>query len=63
MSKIFEGDSDSDADIKTDNDYAKNYDNWRKKEELNKCKYIKCGPTGRVSFYFSENKIWRRIVR
>jgi protein KRI1 len=38
MSKIFEGDSDSDADIKTDNDYAKNYDNWRKKEELNKLK-------------------------
>lgn len=39
MSKIFENDSDTEADIKTDNEYAKNYDNWRKKEELNKCEY------------------------
>lgn len=37
MSKLFE-DSDSDIGIKTDNDYAKSYDTWRKKEELNKFK-------------------------
>ncbi|XP_044264541.1 protein KRI1 homolog isoform X2 [Tribolium madens] len=37
MSKIFD-DSDSDTQIKTDNEYAKNYDKWRKKEELNRLK-------------------------
>lgn len=37
MSKLFDGDdSDSDVNIKTDNQYAKNYDIWRQKEELNK---------------------------
>lgn len=36
MSKIFDNDSDSDIEIKTNNDYAKNYDVWRKKEELNR---------------------------
>lgn len=37
MKKLFDGDdSDSDIDIKTDNAYAKNYNNWRQKEELNK---------------------------
>ncbi|XP_018567968.1 protein KRI1 homolog [Anoplophora glabripennis] len=38
MSKIFECDSDSDVEIRTDNQYAKNYNVWRKKEELNKLK-------------------------
>ncbi|KAJ8929923.1 hypothetical protein NQ314_017332 [Rhamnusium bicolor] len=36
LSNIFEGESDSDGDIKTNKEYAKNYDVWRKKEELNK---------------------------
>ncbi|CAG9764401.1 unnamed protein product [Ceutorhynchus assimilis] len=35
---IFDGASDSDSEIKTENQYAKNYDVWRKKEELNKLK-------------------------
>ncbi|KAJ8962680.1 hypothetical protein NQ318_001076 [Aromia moschata] len=38
MSNLFEADSDSDVAIKTDNEYAKKYDTWRKKEELNKLK-------------------------
>ncbi|EFA06706.1 protein KRI1 homolog [Tribolium castaneum] len=38
MSKIFDNDSDSDPELKTDNEYAKNYDKWRKKEELNRLK-------------------------
>lgn len=38
MSKLFDESSDSEVEIKTDNDYAKKYDNWRQKEELNKCK-------------------------
>lgn len=38
MSNIFDGESDSDVEIKTNNAYAKNYNNWRKKEELNKRK-------------------------
>ncbi|XP_044744531.1 protein KRI1 homolog [Coccinella septempunctata] len=37
MSKLFE-DSDSEIEIKTENEYAKSYDTWRKKEELNKFK-------------------------
>ncbi|XP_026471244.1 protein KRI1 homolog isoform X2 [Ctenocephalides felis] len=41
MSKLFDGDdSDSDVNIKTDNPYAKNYDIWRQKEELNKLKTV-----------------------
>lgn len=36
MSKIFDEGSDSEIEIKIDNEYAKNYDKWRKKEELNK---------------------------
>lgn len=24
--------------LKTNNEYARNYDSWRRKEELNKCK-------------------------
>ncbi|KAL1501635.1 hypothetical protein ABEB36_006930 [Hypothenemus hampei] len=35
---LFDGASDSDEEIKTENQYAKNYDNWRKKEVLNKLK-------------------------
>lgn len=35
--KLFEDEAD-DLDIKTDNAYAKNYNTWRKKEELHKCK-------------------------
>lgn len=41
MSKIFGNEycsSDEEDDFKTNNDYAKNYDTWRKKEELNKLK-------------------------
>ncbi|XP_014489220.1 PREDICTED: protein KRI1 homolog [Dinoponera quadriceps] len=39
MSTLFNGDnSDSDGEIKINTDYAKNYDNWRQKEELNKLK-------------------------
>ncbi|KAK9872501.1 hypothetical protein WA026_017967 [Henosepilachna vigintioctopunctata] len=37
MSQLFE-DSDDEVDIKINNEYAKNYDTWRKKEELNKLK-------------------------
>lgn len=36
MSKIFEEDSDSDVEFRTDNEYAQNYNIWRKKEELNR---------------------------
>ncbi|EFN86438.1 Protein KRI1-like protein [Harpegnathos saltator] len=39
MSTLFEGDnSDSDEDIKINSEYAKDYNNWRQKEELNKLK-------------------------
>lgn len=38
MSKIFEYESDTEMGFQTDNDYAKNYDQWRKKEEINKLK-------------------------
>jgi len=37
MSKLFEDDdSGSDIDLKTDTDYAKNYNTWRQKEELHR---------------------------
>ncbi|KAJ8924351.1 hypothetical protein NQ315_007147 [Exocentrus adspersus] len=39
MSNIFDDDSaDSDVEIRTNNEYAKNYNIWRKKEEINKLK-------------------------
>lgn len=38
MSKIFEDNSESDVEIRIDNEYAKKYNVWRKKEEINKCK-------------------------
>ncbi|VEN38855.1 unnamed protein product [Callosobruchus maculatus] len=38
MSGLFEDDSDTEVQIKTDNEYAKNYNTWRKKEELNRLK-------------------------
>ncbi|KAI4467848.1 zinc finger zz type [Holotrichia oblita] len=39
MSKtLFDSDSEAEVDIKIDNTYAKNYDTWRQKEELNKLK-------------------------
>ncbi|KZC13463.1 PREDICTED: protein KRI1 homolog [Dufourea novaeangliae] len=39
MSVLFNGDnSNSEEDLKINKDYAKNYDNWRHKEELNKLK-------------------------
>ena len=39
MSKLFNGDnSDSEDELKINTDYANNYNNWRQKEELNKCK-------------------------
>ncbi|KRT78798.1 hypothetical protein AMK59_6664 [Oryctes borbonicus] len=39
MSKVlFDSDSESDAHLKVDNEYAKNYNTWRQKEELNKLK-------------------------
>ncbi|CAL7939569.1 unnamed protein product [Xylocopa violacea] len=39
MPTLFNGDkSDSDEELKINKDYAKNYDNWRQKEELNKLK-------------------------
>lgn len=34
--KLFEEDLAEELDIKTNNEYAKTYDTWRKKEELNK---------------------------
>lgn len=37
---FLDGESGSDTEIKTDNEFAKNYDTWRKKEELNKCKFF-----------------------
>lgn len=41
MTSLFNGDnSDSDGEIKINSDYAKDYNNWRQKEELNKCKQI-----------------------
>lgn len=27
-------------EVKINSEYAKNYDNWRKKEELHKCEYF-----------------------
>ncbi|CAH0551416.1 unnamed protein product [Brassicogethes aeneus] len=38
MSKIFDHDLDEEFNFKPNNEYAKNYDNWRKKEELNRLK-------------------------
>ncbi|XP_017880792.1 protein KRI1 homolog [Ceratina calcarata] len=39
MTTLFNGDnSDSDGELKINTDYAKNYNNWRQKEELNKLK-------------------------
>lgn len=39
MANLFNGDnSDSEKELKINKDYAKNYNNWRQKEELNKCK-------------------------
>lgn len=39
MPNLFNGDnSDSEKELKINTDYAKNYNNWRQKEELNKCK-------------------------
>lgn len=38
MPNLFEENSDSDVEVKTNNEYAKNYEIWRKKEELNKLK-------------------------
>jgi len=35
---LFTEDNESDSEIKIQNEYAKNYDTWRKKEELNKLK-------------------------
>lgn len=37
--KLFEDDSEEDIAIKTENEYAKKYDTWRKKEEIYKCKF------------------------
>lgn len=36
---FLDGEWDSETAIKTNNEFAKNYDTWRKKEELNKCKF------------------------
>lgn len=40
MSQIFDGEDspDENTNFKTNNEYAKTYDVWRKKEELNKRK-------------------------
>lgn len=35
---IFDDDSDTEPNFKTNNEYAKKYDGWRKNEELNKCR-------------------------
>lgn len=41
MPTLFNGNnSDSDGEIKINTGYAENYNNWRQKEELNKCMYI-----------------------
>lgn len=36
MSKLFEDDNNSDLELNTNTDFAKNYNTWRKKEELHK---------------------------
>ena len=38
MADLFEGCSDEEVTVKTDNSYAKRYDEWRRKEELMKAK-------------------------
>ena len=38
MADLFEGCSDDEVTLKTDNSYAKRYDEWRRKEELMKAK-------------------------
>ena len=38
MADLFEGCSDEEVSFKTDNLYAKRYDEWRRKEELMKAK-------------------------
>ncbi|CAH1976235.1 unnamed protein product [Acanthoscelides obtectus] len=38
MSGLFDDDCGAEVQIKTDNEYAKNYNTWRKKEELNRLK-------------------------
>lgn len=41
MLKLFENaNSDSDVDLKTNNEYANNYNDWRKKEVLYRCTQI-----------------------
>lgn len=38
MSKLLDlSDSDDDSRLKINNNYAERYDNWRQKEELQKC--------------------------
>lgn len=36
MSKLFDSDTETETDVKIENTYANNYNNWRRKEELNK---------------------------
>lgn len=42
MKKLFEDDHEEKVEIKTNNEYAKNYDIWRRKEEANKRKVFSC---------------------
>nr|CAH7761243.1 unnamed protein product [Callosobruchus chinensis] len=48
MSGLFDNDSDTEVQIKTNNEYAKNYNTWRKKEELNRLK-TKYGDEGELT--------------
>ncbi len=41
MATLFEeGSSDEDGDLKINKSYAENYNQWREKEEYQKCKYM-----------------------
>lgn len=58
--------SDSDVEIKTNNEYATHYDKWRQKEEMNRCNTFKYFITNNFVRYFkifSKNKVWRSLYR
>lgn len=42
MSKLFDDDDQESGNFNINTDYAKNYDKWRQKEEINKCKITIC---------------------
>ncbi|XP_041984558.1 protein KRI1 homolog [Aricia agestis] len=56
--KLFDDDSEEEVSIKTENEYAKKYDNWREKEELHKLeqKYGSALESGEIGSSDSEDE-------